>query len=379
VKRVDLSGSGGAAPVLMAADVPVSFSLPSAIAGEADTNGLCTVQLLRVLSDAHVNVTTEVAAARRAVPVGDELPVVSHHTPHAALQKLLLHDVTRDLPPLLSAYRRADDQSSSNTPKGSVEAVTSVMDAVAQHASGPFDLEEMESALQALMCRAAPLSIHVTHFVYAGELQGSGSLGRLQRSVPQRKLPARLLEAIIDEVDTQERLRALLDLIERAIGYLAALGPSVQASERAERSLHEYALESLLLSAADWQRAATPTVEQHVELCHLQALLIALEAGSASETLMVSPKYCEPLPADVESVLKSDATLIVEDLLPVVHDFLKSQLLEGSWPPEASLKDFLTYSTEADVEQWPWFRDAFPSTLELRHAYALYELLRDRQ
>ena len=249
----------------------------------------------------------------------------------------------------------------------------------AESNDGPVAFEQLEAALQALLCRAAPLTLHVAHFVYAGELEGSGMLARLQRSVPQRALPPKLLEAILDEADTQQRLRALLDLLERAIGGVAALGGGARASERAECPLHRYALDSLLLSSYEWARASTPTLEQHACLCHLQCLLVALEAGSASERLPVSPLYCEPLPKELEEALAADPRLVASELLPIVHDFLRSQLLEGSWPADANLKEFLTYSTEVDVEQWAWFRDDFPESLQLRHSFALYELLRQRQ
>lgn len=61
-------------------------------------------------------------------------------------------------------------------------------------------------------------------------------------------------------------------------------------------------------------------------------------------------------------------------LLPVLHELITSQLVNGSWPVDASLKQYLTF-TDPDLEEAPWYVDAFPEEPTLSHAVAVHELL----
>lgn len=47
----------------------------------------------------------------------------------------------------------------------------------------------------------------------------------------------------------------------------------------------------------------------------------------------------------------------------------------GTWPGQADLKEYLLYSAP-ELEESLWFTTAIPDGLQLRHAYALYHLLR---
>ena len=127
----------------------------------------------------------------------------------------------------------------------------------------------------------------------------------------------------------------------QAVAFLGALGTEAAA----QQPLREYAAAVLLLSPEAWEQAATPSVEQHVRLCHLQSLVVALEEGGADSLLdNVHPKYREPLPAGLEERLASDVRLRRSVLLPVLHEFISSQLVESSWPADANLKQYLTLS-----------------------------------
>jgi hypothetical protein len=46
------------------------------------------------------------------------------------------------------------------------------------------------------------------------------------------------------------------------------------------------------------------------------------------------------------------------------------------WAAGAGLKEYMGYSSEADLDDLTWFVDPaiLPDELELRHAYALYHL-----
>ena len=56
-----------------------------------------------------------------------------------------------------------------------------------------------------------------------------------------------------------------------------------------------------------------------------------------------------------------------------------SQLVEARWPADASLKQYLAFSSDADLEEAEWYVQAFPEALELRHALSTYLLLQKRE
>ena len=209
--------------------------------------------------------------------------------------------------------------------------------------------------------------------VLAGELQKTGRLGQLKQRVAQRPLPDAIVRAILVEVDTQQRLQALLTLLEQVISFVCvAVGGG-----SAEAPLHDYATQVLLLSDEAWRDASTPTIEQQVRLCHLQALFMALEHGAPqSVDDELHERYKEPLPPGADALL-DDPRLRRAELLPALHDLIVSQLADGAWQPGLSLKEYLGYA-DADLADAEWYEAAFPYALELRHTCACYVHLRAR-
>ena len=197
------------------------------------------------------------------------------------------------------------------------------------------------------------------------------------------------LGAILSEVDTLERLRTLIELLEQAIGFLGALGASETGGGGCggtsgggggggDVRLADYALRAMLLTREAWEAAATPTIERQVCLCHLQSLFLALEDGAAGVSVeqQVSPRYAEPLPAELEAEL-SEPRLPPSELLPALHDLMRGQLTEASWPAEASLKQYLGFAAEQELEDAEWW-PLFPEGLQLRHALATFRHLKGR-
>ena len=375
-RLVDLSGSGGRTPEPMGPDVPLAFSLPSMMAaGETDASGLCTVRLLTALSDAHNETMERLQAAGSSVlpasaaAAGAAVPTISHRTPHEVVSRLLLsYDPEAHLAPLLAAHRRP------------AQAEADGM--------GCFDLAAIEHALvHSVFAHASPLRVHVQLFPYAGELQRTGRLGRLKSRVPQRQLPSAVLDAVLAEVDTQQRLRALLGLVERAVTLLGEMPAAAAAVEaggggeglpHAEMPLAAYARGALLLSEEAWAAVSSPTLQQQVCLCHLQSLSLALEGrGGPEENL--AHAYRELLPPELEQRLRTDARLPPQPILALLHDLMAVPgLAEGTWPPDASLKEYLDLSTEEDLDDEAWYVEAFPDELELRHTLAVFQLMRTR-
>ena len=309
-------------------------------------------------------------------------------------QQLLSYSPARDLLPLLAAYRvesgakaaagshraglAAAEAPSSDTGKpaahkgrrGRQGAAGEVGKDAAESLSS-FDLPAIEASLaRTVLSRATQLVVHVHHFEYQGELLRTGKMSALKERVPQRPLPPAILQAICEEVDTAQRQQALLALLEHAVGFLGALG----TEGAAEQSLREYAISVLLLSDDAWGLASTHSVEQHVLLCHLQCLFVALEEGTPDALENVHPKYKEPLPPGLDERLGADVQLRRAVLMPVLHEFVTTQLVDGSWPADANLKQYLTF-TDPDLEDADWYVDAFPEELTLCHAVALHAAL----
>jgi len=268
---------------------------------------------------------------------------------------LISYDPTRHLLPLLASLR-----------------TTGVDDS--------FDYCEIERRVVSdVLAHASEVNVHVHHFSYRGELQRTGRLGRLKARVPQRALPESTLAMVWEEVDTQLRLAALLAVLEQTATFLGAVGAS-NGTGLAEQPLQKYALESLGLTDSGWAEASTPTVEQQVRLCHVQALLVALEEGASGSSALdcVALAYREPLSESLHAQLASDTRLVVSDLLPALHDLLTQQLCEANWNPVSQLKQYLAFASDVDLEEQAWYAEAFPEELTLAHSLAAYDVLRAR-
>jgi len=358
-RRIDLSLAGGAnGEVLMSPDIPVSFSLPSVLPGQNEASSLCTVQLLNVLAEAHNAAMAQLARMDSPMkpPTSDVRPTISFQTPRPISEKLLLSfDPSRHLLPLLATLR---------TPNGA-EA---------------FDYGEIERRLvnDVLIC-ASEVNVHVHHFSYRGELQRSGRLGRLKARVPQRPLPESFLNSIWDEVNTQLKLKALLAVLEQAATFLGAVGVS-DGAQLAEEPLVRYVLGALQLPRESWAEASTPTIEQQVKLCHIQALLMALEEGEPGSSALdrVALAYRRPLEGELQARLASDVRLVVSEVLPALYDLMTQQLCEERWNPDSQLKQYLAFSSELDLESLEWYQQAFPEELALAHSFATYQVLKVR-
>lgn len=68
----------------------------------------------------------------------------------------------------------------------------------------------------------------------------------------------------------------------------------------------------------------------------------------------------------------------VDELVSALRAFATEQLSSGgTWPAEASLKEYLCYSAP-DLEDLDWYADTVPDDLQLRHTYHVYHLLKTK-
>ena len=228
-------------------------------------------------------------------------------------------------------------------------------------------------------------------------------------------MPASLALALAAELDTQHQTEALFALLEETITFLAAVGGAAAARplDGAQR-LQAFVLDSLLVDPARWEEAAPPSLRQHVSLCHLQALYLAVEErmhGSPLDNVLhkygvrsricfpwnpclaVCRRYRVPLSAAMVAALQSARPPIPTAVLaPILRDFAVNQLItvrraiaffeatvltvvwgapQDRWDGDAELKPYLTVSTDLELEDLPWFADGLPDELQLCHAMAL--------
>jgi hypothetical protein len=112
-----------------------------------------------------------------------------------------------------------------------------------------------------------------------------------------------------------------------------------------------------------------------VHLHHLQCLYLDLEQRNGQDPLaQVALAYRDAISEELHEqlrhiLLKIDFSIFT----PILREFCTEQLSVGTWPGDGSLKEFIGYSTEIDLDALEWFH-LLPDELELRHAYEVYKI-----
>lgn len=233
--------------------------------------GICTIQLLNVIQQAHNDVL--VAFEKRMGIAGRlpaSLPVVSHRTPREILsRKFIVYDRQSLLLPVLYDCSR---QSLGYNDRSKLT----------------YDFARVEERLtQALLVGQHQVALQVWQYQYSGQLRQAGALSRLQMRVQQEMLSASVCAAIREEVDTQHRWRMLLSQMEDCIQFLVSIGGANVKGIQGGTLLSSYITDVLLVRPETWMEMSTPSLRQHVQLKHLQALFILLEEDEVRQ-----PEVC---------------------------------------------------------------------------------------
>ena len=384
---VDLSGSG-VGNTMMNSSTPISFSLPSHLQGETDAQGLCTIQLINMLQVCHNELLAALGTLRtksdgavgerEAGVVGENddnggdvgfhvvssaqanagakgkrvgavdlgvshedrlLPSVNYQTPYSYVERLLIrYDRESRFMPLLRLWAVQQLEYGNG---GSIE----------------FDFKGIEAAFgNSIVGIAQPITVHIRLYSFSGEMQRSGLVTKLGSRLHQTPLSQAILASICSELNTQYQLVQLTYLLENCIELLVSTSLSLPLSF-ANTTLESYVLQTLLYEKGKWEDISSATLRQHVCLAHLQSLFLALEERVSGSGLdRVALKYRVPLTGEVESSLKKAVHhLNLFVLLPVLRDLLVLQLHDEQWQVGESLKAFLTFATEIDLESEDWF------------------------
>jgi hypothetical protein len=368
---VDLSGASGTAEraVRMSADAPLIFSLPSMAHGENDATGLCTVQLLahlqRIANAVHeCMATTRLRAAEptaadaagqegeREETTGAPIATISYRTPPQLLDRLVLdYRRERDFLPLLAVCareQRAYDGSLCTN----------------------FDFGLLEELLcSRLLAADRPWAVQVHQYRFAGDVRRHGALSGLCSRIPQAQLSAHLLEAVLAELDTQDRVLHLKRVLDTCVRFVAAYGSEALG----EQLLHRFVLDTLLLEPASWDAASCALLQRTVRLKHLEALYLFVDG---QEELDVHPHYRAPLPAALRTqLLKVTPALHTAALLSTLRGVLEQLADLQNWAEaDSPLKQLLSF-VDMDLPDCAWYRDHFPPELRVAHAMDTYTLL----
>lgn len=367
---VDLSGARQA-PSPMGPDSPLRFSLPSMLPSEMDVYGACTIQVIALLQNRHNGVLDKLRA-HTALGVRDDdddadegrsIPPISYLTPPEVVRHhIISYSREEHLLPLLQVFAR---QSLAYGGGRELE----------------FDLAEIERGLvHTVLAGKRPIAVHTRHFQYAGEAKASGSLMELRVRVAQAQLPEAVLQAIIEELDNQLRLKQLLRMLELVVQFVVSIGDRSVRSIDGSTKLQDFVLSAQLLSEEDWREASTPAIGQHVRLEHLQQLFGFLEERMHGNPLDRVPEaYRAPLDEAQAAELRRQARYFdLDALLAAMQRFLVERLASGEtefYQPAYSLFDSLDDSVIAPDDE-EWFAH-FPESLTLAHTFAAFDLLRE--
>ena len=370
--EVDLGGGGPMSPL-----TPISYSLPSISEGqkEKDAPALCTVQLLIRLHRIHeeaLGLGTQQEEERRNGPQAaaraDDLPEVglpevSCETPSRILrQKLIMYNRGEDLLPLLSIY-------SSRNKEGELV----------------YELKEIEDSLRfGVLGGKQSTRLHVKYYQFRGDVRTSDQLGALGLRIPQVAVSNQTMQMIFNEVDTHNRITRLLGNLEVIVNFVTRIGGQhVKELGIGKTSVREYALETLQMDKDEWEEASTPSINEHICLCHLSNLFMRLQEQMSGSPLDDIPddyrfELDDSQKEEFRKVIEVDQEKFLGIVLPNLHNFLTNRLVGERWDAELPLKDLLSYVI-ADNDDADWYDDHFPEVLCLKHSISLFHFLSEMQ
>ena len=358
----------------MGGDIPIIFSLPSRHSqGAQSAEGMCTVALADMLAERHNDVLAKVVQSQRHADGGRdegtaglldlaEVPPTTHLTSSELLRLwLCVYDRDAHMMPLL--YRCVDQ------PLG-----------LGEGRNLSYDMEQVASGLEALLLSGKqPVNLHMRLYQYRGEVLRSGQLSRLETKVPQIDLPEAMLETIRGELVTVHASRQLLGLLETSVSFLASGGAADPDME-----LGAFVTKVLLIDKDKWVSMSTPTARSPtMRLGNLKSLYLCVRDALSDEDPLekVLGRYRDELPAqglaEAERAFRA-GVLDVRGTVAQLRAVLIEQLSEGAQlsadmplhTPEQ--EGFLDYHFLYSAEPVRGYFEAFPASLQLRHAFALH-------
>jgi hypothetical protein len=341
---------------------PVTFSLPNQKALE----GNCTIQLLSKLHKAHNDVLTSYAenlAGDAFHPSKNtETPPIDYRTPYTtARARVIEYSREANLLPLVLMYN------------------TQSLEYTAGHDLG-YDLARVEAVLtHDLLQNKSPITLLIRRFEYKGEMRKGNALTVLVQHLPQQELTNETREAIGAEIDTQYKTKLLLNFLEEAIEFIAAISHGGRDGVLpSTMMLVQYVTEVMFVQQDKFETMAPPTVIREVTIGHLQSLFFFLEENANGSFLdHILPQYRQELsPVQKDELRVAQPFLELSIVLNAMRELMSQSpgLLQEPGPGvDIELRDYLDYIDGVDESES--YEEHFPHSLTIGTCLAAYQLL----
>jgi hypothetical protein len=202
--------------VLMSPSTSILFSLPAVSRGEVIATGLCTIQLLNRLYRIHENSLGIAGNANRNADGANGanrnpndapdaiLPEISYVTSPIVMQRWLVnYERQTQFVPLLHTAAEINYDNNEIC----------------------FNFENIEYGLRTgVLSGKQSVRLNIKHYQYRGEIRNSNHISGLRDRVPQTNISLPILQLICAEVDTLNKMDALMAKLEIIINYLTSIG-----------------------------------------------------------------------------------------------------------------------------------------------------------
>ena len=143
---------------------------------------------------------------------------------------------------------------------------------------------------------------------------------------------------IAGELDVATNTRNLLNFLEEVIDFFVSMVKGARRDDRnlSHMQLQTFARDFMMVEQEEFDRVSTPSVTEHMCLCHLSSLFMFLEEnvnGSFYDKIL--PEYREQLNDEQrDEVMKAQGRLDMTILLPAMREFMLNSpgLLDDTAP-----------------------------------------------
>lgn len=252
----------------------------------------------------------------------------------------------------------------------------------AESAEAICDFASAEKFLLDRYFRNKPLiNLRLRGFKYADDASSGRNLGA---KVTQDVLQYDVGRRIKDELQPwPANARRALEILETCINFLTSASFTLSDTV-GERQLDSYLKDDLLMVESELEPLGV-VIRQQVKLTHLDCLVELLQNLSGTDPFdQLAAVYRVALNEEGIAALETVAEFLdLEVLLPLFKTFLLSSCVAENMVPTSGLKDALEWcmcakgTVHADdfLNEFDWFNDHFPASIELRCAVAAYKYL----
>jgi len=229
------------------------------------------------------------------------------------------------------------------------------------------------------------LEVRTIQYTNAASSGDSGNVSLLAQKVKQQPLPRDIAENILKELRSPVEALHCLELLEVCISFLLTTGGSF-AQHRDElvsnKLLSKHSKQDLLMDDNSKESEFdSKTISQQVQLKHIDSLWKLLRDCTVTDAFAnVRPKYRQALHEKSKTVLLSlvqQKKLDLDILLPIMKDFITSQLREDQTAATRTIKETIGFceANDQNLSELAWFKQFFPEYLLMSSIMEAYRAL----